>query len=507
MVDETITALPDHRAAFNRKIRMCTEQTDPPRREQRFKKVTIMAKMEKKKNLGIHILVCLGVMLLLGMQYLRAIGIAEIPVRSWADMLPLSARWLCLSGASLLAACMGYGLYDRKCVPAHFILLLRILYIYTLCSLGGFAMQRLILEEELELGSAVQSFFAFDAGKTSSIAGMLLALVLAAPFLNAAFKGLKTRRARLAFLLITAAAGTLQPTLQWGGIQLLPAWCKGLFPVAAYIGGMYIHRYSKKRESPLAALLLLGVFAGQSLLVFFLSLSRGFPFCPWLDSMATLPCLVTALCLVSVFHSRQSGTGPAHRFFSGASFGALSALLLGTPLIECLVPAFEETFMLMPRRLWAGFGVVPTIFVLCCALGLILQLPLILAGGAGGQDAPVQEKRRRKSRPPVPREDPEQEEMNVYAPEDEYAPDEAADGYEEPVVSSLPDPGQEQYAPQNAYIPRHGMETVYEQPSAPLPRREHSLSVEDILEEHGIGRSHASDSVEELISSLAGKGE
>lgn len=453
-----------------------------------------MSRIEKKQNLGIHILVCLGVMLLLGLQYLRCVGIAEIPVLNWGDSLPIAARWLCLSGASLLAACMGYGLYERKCEPSHFTLLLRIVYIYTLCTLAGFAMQRLILEEELELMSTIQAFFAFDAADTSSIAGMLLALTLAAPFLNAAFKGLKTRRARMAFLLITAAAGTLQPTLQFGSISLLPSWCKGLFPVAAYIGGMYIHQYSKKREAPLMLLLLLGVTAGQSLLVILLSLSHGSMFCPWLDSMATLPCLVTALCLVSLFHSKTSGTGSAHRFFSGASFGALSALLLGAPLIQCLVPAFEETFMLMSKRLWAGFGVVPTIFVLCCALGLILQLPLILAGNVGGSAEAVEpETPKKKKKRPAPR-----EKREIYA-------DAAPERYEEP-ARSLPDVSQEHYAPprEEVYVPRHGMDAVYETPVVPQPRLDRSLSVDDILEEQGLAPSHVPNSVDDLISSLTG---
>ena len=58
----------------------------------------------RTRNLGTDMLCCLGVIMLLGLQYLAASGFPPAAAESPGIALPIAARWFCLSGAMLLAA-------------------------------------------------------------------------------------------------------------------------------------------------------------------------------------------------------------------------------------------------------------------------------------------------------------------------------------------------------------------------------------------------------------------
>lgn len=321
-------------------------------------------------------LCCLGVMMLLGLQYIETLGYFTESMDAWGVAAPVAVRWFCLSGAALLSAGTGYILSTKKFSLGYFKIFIRLIYVYVLCSAVAIAMRLTLLQEQMSIGEILQAFLRFHTTDTGAFAGMYFGILLAAPFLNAAIQGLPTRQARLVFLCITAAFGTLQPILYIGGVYLLPEWCAGLFPVAAYIGGACIKRYMKRKRLILL-FVLVGILGAETAVVTATSLHAGMLYCPWLDSLATLPSLGIALCLLSLFHSKKNGKGSIHRFFAGAAGGALAALLLGDPLIDITMGALAERFPSLEFRFWLGFAVIPILFILCSVLGLMLQLPLL----------------------------------------------------------------------------------------------------------------------------------
>lgn len=332
---------------------------------------------EKKRNLGIDILCCLGVLLLLGVQYLDAVGFMAQPVTSWLSAIPVAVRWFCLSGASLLAAGTGYVLSTRKLSAGYFKILIRLVYIYIVCSLSGLVMRIVILGDTLTFADAVQALTQFSASETARFAEMYLALIIAAPYLNAAFDGLHGRKARFSLVLLLALVSGLQPMLCLSEQYLLPGWCKGLFPVAAYFAGAYLRRYLKHRRIWLCLPLLLVILVLETAVVMLVCLPSGVLYCPWLDSMASLGSLGMALLLLAMLHSKHPGNSPVHQFFSGASGGALGALLLGDLVIDAALPAVAERFSDTDGKLLAGWFVVPIVMILSCVLSLVLQTPLL----------------------------------------------------------------------------------------------------------------------------------
>ncbi len=385
--------------------------------------------MEKTRNLGIDILCCLAGIMLLGVCLFDQIGLEQITITGYSGALPIAVRWFCMSGAMLLAACAGYVLSVRKYAASHFKTVGRLLYIYLVGTAVVFAARRFLIGEEMTPMQMFQELLGFSASSTSHITGMYFLLMLAAPFLNTAFQGLKSRSARMTFVVIPAIFGTLQPILHFGEITVIPQWCIGLAPIAAYLGGAFIRRYGKARDIVILTIFALLAFAAQVITALMTSLRTGFIDCPWLESMAALPSLLMALCLVGLFHSRHEGSGTAHRFFGGATGGILMGVMIAEPLMRCLMLNIVDSFPIISTRLVAGIVVVPLVFIMCAALSLMLQFPILLRRQASSNAVyeeetpkPRAKKKRPKRTAPVT-EAPQAEETYEEEPEYEDEPE------------------------------------------------------------------------------------
>ncbi len=476
---------------------------------------------EKTRNLGIDLLCCIGVMMLLGLQYIADTGFTQAPIQGYMAALPIASRWFCLAGASLLAACMGYVMSTKKFSASYFTILIRPVYIYLVGTLCALAIRYVLLHEPLELRDTLTAVAGFSATETGRLIGMYIALLLAAPFVNAAFHGLKKRHARQAFLVVTAIVSTLQPMLYICGIYVIPVWCKGLFPLAAYIGGAYIRRYSKKRDFVSLFIFLISLCLAQTVVVLSISMTKGIMYCPWLDSMASLPCLCIALCLLGMLRSKKEGNSVGHRFFACGAGGALAGLLLGEPFLDCLAPALYERFPDLSMRLIAGWVVVPVTFIICCAVGLIIQGPVFLIRQAvRGEEEEEEASAEEEAAEEAPADEapvPETEEEDDDSYEEDFEPHGGM-----PETTMLPQSTPVQPKPYAGETnPRHTIsvpvshpqtQVKLTQPPAEKPIGVHEVelpersskryNIDDILSEQGVKTSHVPDSVDDLIAAL-----
>ncbi|MCR5717822.1 MAG: hypothetical protein K6F80_02150 [Oscillospiraceae bacterium] len=362
-----------------------------------------------KRNLGIDILCCVGVLMLLALQYMEAAGFRTMPFTSWSTALPVMIRWFCLSGAALLSAGTGYILCAKKWSTGYFKILIRLVYIYLVCSALGLVMRVFLFNDFIDGTDILRTIFSFSATETSRFAGMYFALLIAAPYLNACFHGLKSRRAQFSLLAMLLLAAGLQPMLYVSGDYLLPEWCKYLFPIACYIGGAYIRKNMKEHSFGLMFSAMLLLLLLETITVTGQSVPVGTLNCTWLDSMASLPSLGIGLLMLLLFHSKKNGMGSAHLFFAGAAAGALCSLQLGDLMIDAALPAVVERTPTTEGQLAYGFFIVPVVFVLGCVFGLVLQSPLFLINtylyGTEGEeeydDDDEDSRPRRRKRPEV----------------------------------------------------------------------------------------------------------
>lgn len=432
---------------------------------------------------------CLGVILLLGLQYMQTIGFLDAPV-SYESTPYVAVRWFCLSGAMLLSACTGYVMSTKHISWHSFKPLFRLGYIYIICSLCTMLIQKIIFDQEMDFNSILQTLYQFAATDTTKFIAMYFALLLASPFLSAAFHDLKTYQARLAFLAISAGVSTLQPMLIISGNYLLPEWCKMLAPIAGFVGGAFVKRYAKHHSRIFWFFLLLLVCVLQTGAVMFICTERGALYYPQFDSMASLPSLAIALLTLSLFHSKKRGDSGRHSFFAGASGGALPALILGDVMIDFLMPSISENFPDMQGLLLVGLMAVPVIFILCCTVGLFLQMPIFLVRAVTGdteddednqnnsEEVPVQKPKPIRILEPIP--EPE----SISEPVSEWTPE------PEPIPETIPEP---EPVPEPVPVPE----------PAPEPKKcKHPASLNDILKEQGIPAQDTIDSVDELIAKI-----
>ena len=157
--------------------------------------------IRKKRNLGIDILCCIGVMLLLCVQYMDAVGFTAQRI-AWGSMLPVTVWCLGLSGSSVLAGCMGYVMGTKKWKLRHFKPFLRLTYIYLLCGVLSLWMRVFLFNDILNAEDVVHTFLFFTPTQTGGTVGMYFALILAAPLLNAIFQALEHRYAKLVLVLV-----------------------------------------------------------------------------------------------------------------------------------------------------------------------------------------------------------------------------------------------------------------------------------------------------------------
>lgn len=428
---------------------------------------------DKKRNLGIDILCCIGVMLLLGLQYLEAIGFLAEPVTGQSAT-GVWIRWFCLSGAAVLCAGTGYVLSTKRFSAGYFRILIRLAYVYLVCSGLALIIRVALLGDLLSTAEAFQAIVNFSATQTSRFAGMYFALLIAAPYLNAAFHGLRVRGAQLSMLVILLLAAGLQPMLYFGDVYILPEWCKGLFPAAAYIGGAYIRRHTKERRTLFCIMALIAIVTAETSVVLFASLPQGVLNCPQLDSMASLPSLCVGLLLLMLLHSDMNGDSSVHTFFAGAAGGSIAALLLGDLIIDAAMPAIDERFPASGAKIAAGFAVIPVLFILCCVMGLVLQVPLYgirtyLHSDEAEEDAeeiPDPPRRIRKHEITIPGQQIEPEKKRDASRHTISVPVSVPE-----MTVSLTQPGQE--SPQGVY------ETHLPEPPAPAPVPEPEEPEED----------------------------
>ncbi len=468
-----------------------------------------MAEKKEGKYLCADLLAVFGVMMLLGLEYLKSVGFMEMPV-TYDSAVPIAVRWFCLSGAMLLSACTGYVLSTKRLSWRSVRPLFRLLYIYVVSSLAALLMQRIIFEDYLTKDDVFAILRDFTATETARFAGMYMMLILFAPFLSAAFHGLKTYNARLAFLAVTAGVSTLQPMLVVSGYYVLPVWLKMLAPFAGFIGGAFVRRYAKNTKRIVYFLLLLVVCGLQTAAVVYICADRGILCYPQFDSMASLPSLIIALLTLSLFHSSKKGDTALHRFFSNASGGAIVALIIGDTVIDFVLPSLSEYFPQQESLLLTGLAAVPVIFILCCTVGIFAQIPVFIIRTLFGEDEyeedddedeepekkPVSKKN--KAKPirrlePVPEFRPE--------PKPEPVPEFRPEPKPEPVPEFRPEPKPE---PIPEFHPEPKPEPVPEFHPEPKPTPVHvhqkPATLGEILEEQGIPAQR--DSVDELIAKI-----
>ena len=156
----------------------------------------------------------------------------------------------------------GYLMSNKKWSGKYYLGIVKTLGIYVLASIVCIVYKNVALNYNITVGNAFLSILDFSGANYSWYIEMYIGLFLLAPFLNAMFRGLETKKARLALcitlLALTAIPSVINifnfdvvgwwsnPTLSTTYRGLVPDWWTMIYPVTYYCIGAYLKEYPIK---------------------------------------------------------------------------------------------------------------------------------------------------------------------------------------------------------------------------------------------------------------------
>lgn len=221
----------------------------------------------RARDLNLDLIRALAGLLVVAVHFVMMIEFYYQPMIGGRMLFTAIARMGFMTCVPLFLLLTGYLCGSKELSGRYYLGLYRVLLTYALCSVVSLLFRWRWLGEEMTLRHGLKLTLNYTGAANGWYIEMYIGLFLLIPFLNAMWRGLTTKRARLA-LVVTMLALTTLPTLtnlQLSGTQyqILPAWWRGIFPLTYYVLGLWL-RTEELRVDPRWALpaLLASVAAG-----------------------------------------------------------------------------------------------------------------------------------------------------------------------------------------------------------------------------------------------------
>lgn len=194
-----------------------------------------------KRESGIDLLRCLGLMFVVGVHSFLKNGFYSQPQTGWAMWLADSFRWLFFGCNGIFMMLTGYLKSTKPLGRSYFRGLWAVLLGYAMTCAVSFPIRHFLLGEVLTFGQWLEKLVTF--ANYGWYVEMYIGLYLLSPLLNLALGQLKTKRELLlaagVMVLLTAAPSAT-------ALDLLPDYWVGLYPLTYYIIGGVIRRLQPK---------------------------------------------------------------------------------------------------------------------------------------------------------------------------------------------------------------------------------------------------------------------
>lgn len=257
---------------------------------------------EKKRIFSVDFACVIGLILMLGLHFFERSGVQDVPFSSGAAAIAAhSLRWLCMAGYPLVLMMNGAAFLRENFSFSQYKGFFKIAYCIVL---GYFAVNYLGGADVGAFNSTVP-FYHYEGVQFAELYAVIL---LAAPFLNCAYQGLPSNRARFKLIIVMCLITSLPDMLIIDDIRILPDIFSSLYPVTLYFIGAYIYDNRERMNFLSSLVLLLSMCLAQGIFSYndSVHLNGGAFCCPRLDSYSSLGAIVSAgaifamLCNVNV---------------------------------------------------------------------------------------------------------------------------------------------------------------------------------------------------------------
>lgn len=191
----------------------------------------------KKRQPGIDLVRCLGLLLVVSVHFFLYNGFYYEPQTHIRMLLPNAARWLFLSCNGVFMFLTGYLKCTKPLDRGYYRSLAPILTGYFLTCVVSFPIRHFFLNEPMTFFGWIENMITF--GNYSWYVEMYIGLFLFAPVINLAMSALKTPK-QLYWLAGTMVFLTALPSIT--GLNLIPDYWSSLYPITYYVLGAVIRK-------------------------------------------------------------------------------------------------------------------------------------------------------------------------------------------------------------------------------------------------------------------------
>ncbi len=324
---------------------------------------------KRERDISLDLIRSVAVLFLISVHFFLNIGFYNQPMEGKRMLLMCTMRMIFMTCVPLFLLLTGYLCRKKELTGRFYLGLVRILTTYLLCGLVCMGVRMYRGETKSFLAFCLE-FLSYYASPYGWYIEMYIGLFLLIPFLNAMWRGLETKKRRLALIATLLALVTLPvPANQkW---NILPDWWKGIYPLLYYFLGTYFGEYQPKPRRGWTLAALLGVTVLGGCVSYHMGVKNPAHVFMWSDLTDWVgPFVVAEACLIFLL-LKQVPMDRAPRWLKWV-VGKCAQLSLGIYLLSwCFDVVFyaillEKVPGMLDRLFWYPV-VVPAVF-LCSAL-------------------------------------------------------------------------------------------------------------------------------------------
>lgn len=235
----------------------------------------------EKRVIGFDIVRTLAILFVISVHFCTYIGFYDITFTTSNDFLFILVRELFYTCVPLFLILTGYLNGHQKFNRSYIYKISKILISYLLIALICLLFRKYFLHEELSKLQGIISIFNFSAAPYGWYVEMYVALFFFIPFLNLIYDNIKTKKHKVALLLILmffTAFQSLTNSFEFHGVKIdvIPDYWTIIYPITYYFIGRYLREYPLKISNIKKVLFLIITLVVQALGCFIYCYNKTF---------------------------------------------------------------------------------------------------------------------------------------------------------------------------------------------------------------------------------------
>lgn len=221
---------------------------------------------------GIDLVKVIAALFVPGIHFFLYSGFYQTPIQDNSYIFPILMRWLTYACVPIFMIVTGYNMKNKVISKKYFLSLIPVLFVYLVASIACAIFNHFHFMTQYTAYSFIKGLFMFTDAQYAWYVEYYLCLYLMIPLINAGWKGLGTKSARLFTVIAVFFISSMNESFFIGPVDDQIRLCMGyfprLYPIAYYLAGCYIREYPVKKDAVAKMSELLVLAAGLTWLTY-----------------------------------------------------------------------------------------------------------------------------------------------------------------------------------------------------------------------------------------------